>query len=408
MGGGEEPVISGNPLRRRDFALLIGGRLVSQTGTQMMHVALLWHVYTLSDGDPLALGAIGLARAVPLIATALFGGVMADAYDRRRLLMATQVGFFAISVALAEITLSGHAALWMLYVAVALGGVAIALDNPARQAIVANVVPPEELSRAMSQASTAFHVARIAGPGLGGLALAAWDIGVVYAIDAATFIVMFGCIAALRYRPENRPAVRPGIGAMLEGFAFLRRQPVVWSTMLLDFFATFFADALLLLPIFANEIFGRGAAGLGWLTSAHGIGAVVAGVTLSLLPLPRRQGLVVIVAVFLYGVAYAAFGFSTNFWLSMALLGAAGAADTASAVVRMTLRQLLTPDALRGRMNSINMIFFVGGPQLGEMEAGALASFVGARWAVRAGGLACMLTAVAFGFHRPLRTYRTE
>ena len=399
---------SGNPLRHRDFALLLAGRLVSQTGTQMMHVALLWHVYRLSDGNPLALGAIGLARAVPLIVTALFGGVLADAYDRRRLLIGTQIGFFAISSALAAVTIEGDATLWILYAATALGGVAIALDNPARQAIVANVVPEAELSRAMSQSSTAFNVARIAGPAAGGLALAAWDVGVVYAIDAATFLVMLGCMVALRYRPEQRPAVRPGLAAMIEGFAYLRRQPVVWSTMLLDFFATFFADALLLLPIFANEIFHRGAAGLGWLTSAHGMGAVAAGLTLSFMRLPKRQGAVVIVAIFFYGLAYAAFGFSRNFWLSMALLAAAGAADTVSAVVRMTLRQLLTPDALRGRMNSINMIFFAGGPQLGEMEAGALASFVGARWAVRIGGFACLLTSAAFGLYRPLRSYRSE
>lgn len=403
MDRGEAAVT--NPLRGRDFALLIGGRFVSQTGTQMMDVALMWHVYQLAGGAPLALGAVGLARAVPMVLTALWGGILADRLNRRRVLMVTQVAYFAVSFALAALTLTGRAELWMLYVAVALSGAVTGVDNPARQSIVANVVPPESLSRAMAQASTAFNLARIGGPALGGLMLTRWTPGEVYAVDAATFLVMLACVAAVRYRPLPRP---PGDGSLREGFAYLRRQPVVWSTMLLDFGATFFADALKLMPIFAADIFRRGPEGLGMLLAAHGAGSVAAGLVYGMRALPRRQGLTVVVAVVVYGAAYAGFGLSQNFTLSMVLLAAAGAADSVSSITRVTLRQVLTPDELRGRMNAINMIFFIGGPQLGELEAGVVAQHFTPRIALVSGGLACMALGIAFALYRPLRTYQHE
>jgi MFS family permease len=176
--------------------------------------------------------------------------------------------------------------------------------------------------------------------------------------------------------------------------------------MWLDFFATFFADALLLLPIFADKLLLVGPGGYGLLLASHGAGSVIAGLILSMRPLPRRQGLTVLISVAIYGAAYAAFGASKSYLLSLALLGVAGAADTVSAVVRVTLRQMLTPDEMRGRMNGINMVFFVGGPQLGEAEAGLVARWFNPQVSVISGGVACLVLAMLFAFNRPLRQFR--
>jgi MFS family permease len=410
-----EALASPNPLRYRDHALILAGRFVSQTGTQMQQAAVAWHVWHLTHDVLATASGIGVARAVPILLTALPGGLLADARDRRRLLMATQVMLFLVSAGLAAATLTmPKVPVPLIYATTALWGTIIGLDNPARQSLVANLVPAAALSRAIGQHSAAFHYARVIGPILTGLIVAAFDkagapergLGIIYAIDAASFLVMLGALAALRFRPTAPAEVRPGWAAVAEGWAFVRRQPVVWSTMWLDFFATLLADALLLMPAFAEQVFQRGPTAYTALLAAHGVGALLAGFALSAGPLPRRQGLTVIVSVAVYGAAYAALGFAGAFWTALLLLALAGAADTVSSITRVTLRQALTPDALRGRMNSINMIFFVGGPQLGEAEAGLVAQLLGLRWAIAAGGIACMVVAVFFGLtNRPLRDY---
>ena len=385
-------------LQHRDFQVYWVGQAVSLLGTQIQRVAVAWQVYLLTH-SPVKLGLLGLFRALPILLFALGGGVVADAVDRRRLMILTQSLLAAASVALALLTVSGHVSVDAIYAITFLSGCASAFDGPARQALVSNLVPAEDLPNALSLNVTSWQVASVAGPALGGLLLAAGGLASAYAVDALSFLAVIGALIAMQHRSTPAPEGRVSLGAALEGLRFVRGQPVILGMMLVDFVGTFFADASMLLPIFAAEVFHRGELGLGALNSARAVGAVAAAVVVTWLPPIRARGKVVLTSVAIYGLTIAGFGLSTSYALSLALLAASGAADTVSMVVRQTVRQLLTPDAMRGRMTSVNMIFFVGGPQLGEVEAGALARFVGAPLAVLCGGIACALFAggVALG-----------
>jgi MFS family permease len=373
-------------------------------------VAIPWQIYLLSNKNAHALGAIGLAKALPLIGMAVFGGLVADTFDRRRLLLATQTCLLAISTVLAVAAATGHTTEALLYATSAASGLVTAVDLPARQALVPNLVPRAVLSRALSLNNVSFQLAHILGPGLGGIALAAFGAPWVYAIDATTFLAFIAGIGLVAYRPdEKKPRARPGIAAIVEGIRFIASQPILSSTMILDFLATFFAESMYLMPIFANDILGQGGGEkrLGFLQAAPATGALVTALFLVYRSIPRRAGAAVIGAVAVFGLAWAGFGCTTSFPLALALLAVAGASDTLSAVVRQTLRQELTPDEIRGRMTSLNMIFFVGGPLLGEYESGVVAHyFKSAPIAVQSGGIACVLVAVIFAFGaRALRTY---
>ena len=364
-------------LASRDYRNLLFGQLVSAVGTQMQHVAVVWQLY-LFTRSPLALGMLGFFRVAPVIVFALGGGVVADAVDRRRLMLVTQSILAGVSVTLAVATHLGIASPALVYGLVAVGAVAIAFDNPARQALVPLLVPAEHLSGALSLSFTGWQVAQIAGPAVGGALLAWAGVVPVYALDAASFLAVIAALLVMRHRAP-RSTTPVGFGAVKEGLAFLRRTPVIRTTMLLDFFATFFGGSLLLMPIFADQLLHVGPRGLGVLYAAQPAGAALAGAFLATRSLPRRQG-----------AAVAVFGVSRAFPLSLVALACAGAADTVSTVVRQTLRQVLTPDALRGRMGSINMIFFMGGPQLGEVEAGVVARAFTPRVSVASGGLLCV------------------
>jgi MFS family permease len=376
-------------LRARDFRLLLIGQLVSLIGSQMQHVAVAWQLYVLTR-SPLALGLLGLARVVPIVALALGGGVVADAMDRRKLMMYSQTAMALSSLTLALMTGLGRATPAGIYAAVALSGAAFALDAPARQALVPLLVPRAQLPHALSLFSVVFQVASVLGPALGGFLIDAVGVLPIYLLDVGSYVAVLGALLVLQHREAPRTTSSISIGAALEGLSFLRSRPVILWTMLLDFIATFFAGSLLLMPIFADQILGVGARGLGWLYAAQPVGAAIAAGVLSVLPTIRRQGATVIVSVAIYGTAVALFGWSHLVWLSLLMLAVSGAADTVSTVVRQTIRQLLTPDALRGRMTSVNMIFFIGGPQLGEFEAGVVARWAGARFSVVAGGMACV------------------
>ena len=386
-------------LGSRDYRNLLFGQVVSAVGTQMQQVAVVWQLY-LFTRSPLALGLLGFFRVAPVIVFALGGGVVADAVDRRRLMLLTQTVLASVSATLALATHLGVARPALLYGLVAVGAVAVAFDNPARQALVPLLVPREHLSGALSLWFTGWQVAQVAGPALGGALLAWAGVVPVYALDAVSFGAVIAALLAMSHRAApSRTAV--GFGAVKEGIAFLRRTHVVRTTMLLDFFATFFGGSMLLMPIFADQLLHVGPRGLGVLYAAQPAGAALAGAVLATRSLPRRQGRAVLWSVAAYGASVAVFGVSRSFALSLLALACAGAADTVSTVVRQTLRQVLTPDALRGRMGSINMIFFMGGPQLGEVEAGVVARAFTPRISVASGGLLCMVVAAATAVASP-------
>ncbi|HTE05717.1 MAG TPA: MFS transporter, partial [Planctomycetota bacterium] len=387
-------------LQHRNYRLLWMGQLLSMSGSLMQSAAVLWHVTLLApEHKALALGLVGLVRVVPIVVFSMIGGVVADAWDRRRLMLVTQVLMTLCATALAVLTFRGLSSIWPLYVFTALSAAAGSFDSPARQALVPALVPAEHLPNALSLNSLMFQAASVVGPALAGPVIAGFGVGSVYALNAASFLAVIVSLLAMRDIPpreESGPKPEVSRAAAMEGLRFVFRSPLMRSTMLLDFFATFFSSATALLPLFAQDILRVGPHGYGLLYAAPAIGAVATGAAMARWEHKlQRRGRTLLWAVVVYGLATVVFGLSTSFALTFVCLAATGAADTVSMVLRNIIRQLGTPDRLRGRMTSVNMIFFMGGPQLGEFEAGVVARAVGPRFSVASGGLACVVAAIA-------------
>ena len=406
---GHERQSAFSSLRHRDFRLLWMGQIVSVIGSQMQLAAINWHIYVLT-GSPLALGLLGACRALPIILCSLMGGVVADVVDRRRLMIVTQSSMLACSGLLALVTFSGMKHAWPIFLLTAIASGAWAFDTPARQALMPMLVPPKDFQNAVSLGMLMFQIGMITGPPLAGFVLASHGPGFVYALNAGSFVAVIAGLGLMRVsgKPEKSEGETSeiSVAALMEGLRFVWRTPIIVQTMTLDFVATFFASANQLLPIYAKDILDVGARGYGFLAAAPAAGAIVAGLVMARMGALRRQGLTVIVSVSIYGAAMIAFGVSKAFWFSLLMLAVTGAADTVSTILRQTIRQLVTPNKLRGRMTSVNMIFFMGGPQLGEVEAGTVASLMGAPFSVVTGGAACVIAAVfAFIRARNLRQY---
>ena len=399
-------------LKFRDFRLLWMGQIVSVTGSQMQLVAINWHVYLLTR-SPFALGMVGLFRGVPIIICSLIGGVVADAVDRKRLMIATQGVMLASAGLLTFATIAGLKSVWPIYVLTGISSAAVAFDIPARQALMPTLVPPKDFPNAVSLGLIVFNVAMIAGPWLAGQTLSSHGPATVYAANSVSFLAVIVALFAMRRgsRPaeQSEMTTRVSFAALKEGLEFVWQTPIIVQTMTLDFAATFFASATALLPIFAEEILHVGARGLGWLAAAPAVGSVITALVMARMGSFRQQGRLVIVSVAIFGLATAAFGLSRVFWFSLLMLSVTGAADTISTVLRQTIRQLATPNHLRGRMTSINMMFFMGGPQFGEVEAGVVAALIGAPLSVVTGGIGSLLSAlIAMVKGKSLRNYESE
>ena len=378
-------------LQYRDFRLLWTGQLISNIGTQMQMVTINWHIYILT-GSAVALGMTGLVRVVPIIILSLIGGVFADSHDRRRVLLATQSLMMVFAAILAWVTNMNLVSAPLIYLLAACTAGTIAFDGPARQSLVPNLVRREHLTNALSLNNIMIQVASIVGPGVAGFVIAGLGIAAVYWINAASFLAVLVALILMHPPTQERVgAPQMTFDALTEGLRFVFSAKVITATMLLDFVATFFSSASALLPIFAREILRVGPEGLGILYSAESIGAVIAGVLMARVGSIKRQGAVLLIAVASYGLATAFYGASQLFVLSFFLLALVGASDTVSTILRNTIRQLNTPDHLRGRMTSVNMIFFMGGPQLGNLEAGLAAAAFGAPFAVISGGVATVI-----------------
>ena len=383
-------------------------------GSMMQSAAILWHVSLLVPPSHrgMALGMVGLVRVVPIIVLSLIAGVVADAVDRRRLLIVTQSGMALSAAILAWVTFKGIHALWPVYVLASLGAAFGSFDGPARQSLIPNLVPRDHLPNAISLNTIMFQIAAVLGPALGGLVIGTLGVGWAYALNALSFLFVIGALIAMRDVPKRAGdgTARITFSAAGEGLRFVFRAPLIRSTMLLDFFATFFASATALLPIFAQDILHVGARGYGMLSAAPSVGALItSAILVRRIDDIQRRGQVMLWSVAGFGVATIAFGLSRSFWLTFACLALTGVTDTVSMVIRNIIRQLNTPDALRGRMTSVNMIFFMGGPQLGELEAGMVAQGLGAPFAVISGGVACVVATAWIAARTPrLRAYRHE
>lgn len=403
-------------LRYRNYRLLGLGLLISVAGSRMQAATVLWQVHDLS-GQPIALAGVGLSNILPVIVFSVIAGVAADAFNRRRLILVTQSVMAMLALVLGLLTLAGRVQLWSIYLITALMSAVLTFDLPARQALIPNLLPREVLPSAFGVNATIFHLASIIGPVLAGAVLATAGVGAVYVINAVSFLavilalVAMGPVAQVLVRPASGSAWRPRELAVSagEGLRYVVGQPLIFSSMLLDFVATFFASATYLLPIFAKDILGVGAAGYGWLVAAPSVGAGASSIFLAFRRQLSNQGRTLLLAVAGFGLATIVFGLSRTFLVTFVALAATGATDAVSTIIRNTLRQLQTPDRLRGRMTGIMQVFFLGGPQLGEVEAGVVAQLFGATAAVVSGGVASLVATgwVAARFPQ-LRRYRGD
>ncbi|MCC6956744.1 MAG: MFS transporter [Anaerolineales bacterium] len=380
-------------LHYRQYRLLWIGQLVSNAGSQMQVWALFWHIRMLTD-QPIALGGIGLARILPIIVFSLIGGAVADVANRRNVLFITQSVMGLVALALALLTFNGTISLWHIYALTAIQALAVAFDTPARQSLVPNLVPARDLPNAFSMSSLAAQIGSIVGPALSGLVIAYFGQAFTYLFDAVSFLaLLFALLLMGKVAQERLLAERPAVSlaSIKEGIQFIAGHPIILSTMVLDFFATFFSSANTLLPFIVRDVLKVGVVAYGWLSAAQSIGAVGAALVISQIEKIRHQGETFLSAVVVFGLATIAFGLSRSFWITMLALILIGAADSVSTIIRNTIRQLQTPDYIRGRMVSVNQIFFMGGPQLGEMESSLVAQLFGAPAAVISGGVGCIL-----------------
>ena len=380
-----------SPLRHRDFRVFWTGLLLSSIGSQFTTVAMAWQIYELTN-SPLQIGLMGLARGVPQVAMLLFGGLLADAVNRRKLIMCTQSMLFVVSAALALSTLAEKTTPTTLYLTAIALAFFSSLEAPARHSIVANLVPREDLAPAMAIFSSQRYVAVIAGPAVAGIVLAVVGASACYAIDALSWLIMLASLVLIRTQlpsGEGRRAV--SLNSLRAGFRFVLGHRVIFPFLVMDFGQNVFGNVRALLPIYARDILAVGPKGLGILYAASAVGSLTGAIGLSFVGRIRRAGAWILVGVAIYGISIVFFATSHTLWLCVFLLAVSGVGDTISAILRSTINQIATPDDLRGRMSAINSVFTNCGPQLGQFEAGALAALVGAEMAAMSGGVIILL-----------------
>ena len=388
------------------FWTYLGSRFCATAALTLLRSTVYWHVWELSRSEA-ALGAIGLVQFLPVVALTLLGGAVADAYDRRRIMRIAQIPYLASAALLFFATARGAISVPLLYAAVFANAIAFAFESPARQAFLASLVPISDFPRAVTISSTAVALAFASGPALGGALIAGFGVEAAYAAYGA--LVLGNLLGLLFVRPVREIGDRtpPSLRAVREGLAFVRGSPVVLGCMALDMFAVIFGGATALLPVYAKEILAVGPRGYGLLTSSLEIGALGMSLLLLVRPTIQRAGPTLLTAVAVYGIATLGFGLSRSFPLSVALYMLAGAADQVSVVLRSTAVQLSTPDALRGRVSAVNMIFIAASNQLGAVESGFLAAATSATFAVVSGGIGCLLVVAFTAWRLPeLRSYR--
>ncbi|HYH12705.1 MAG TPA: MFS transporter [Thermomicrobiales bacterium] len=373
-------------LRHRDFRLLWAADTIAMLGTQMQRVAIMWQVYVLTN-DPFQLGLLALVRFLPILVFGIVGGVIADQRDRRQVLIWAHVGLFLTSGTLAVATFADMASIWLIYLVTFVSSTFNAGAGPARQALIPNLVERREIAGAATIVNLSMQTAGIIGPALGGVLIGPLGVGALYFWNALSFVAVIVAAMMMRVRPEPMKITTKGLAAAKEGFVFLFATPILLAVMALDFAATFFGTTNTLMPIFAEEILGIGAGGMGLLLSSIAAGAVIGSLVMSVLPVPQRPGRAIIIAIVAYGACIVGFGLSTNLVLSVLFLAGSGAADSISMAMRHAIRNLVTPDEYRGRIAAAHSTFAMGGPQLGEFRAGAVAALIGTPGSVALGGM---------------------
>jgi MFS family permease len=380
------------PLREsRDLRLLLAGEVITGLGTQAALVALPYQLYVETRSAFLT-GLLGAFELVPLITMALLGGALADRYDRRRLLLADQIGLVVGAGTLAALAFAGSPPVVLLYVLGALMAGFGAVQNVTTASIVPNLVAPERVRSALALAFGLSTLTMVIGPAIGGLLIAALGLGAAYTIDAVSCLAIFAAVWAMAPQPPRGHAEphEPVLRAIGDGLRFVRGSQALMGSFAIDLLAMTFGMPRALFAVLSVSVYHTGAGGTGLLYASVAAGATVAALTTGWLAHARRLGLIVIWAVVAWGLAIALAGLAGSLWLAAGLLALAGAADSVSAICRTTINQSVTPDHLRGRMSSVFSLVVTGGPRLGDIEAGSVAAVAGPRFSVVSGGLACV------------------
>ena len=378
----------------RDFRLLTIGSVVTGLGTQAALVALPYQVYV-TTGSAFLTGLLGAVELGPLIALSLFGGALADRFDRRRLLLATQVALVLVASGLAAAALAGTPPLWLLYVLAGLSTAASAVERVTRSAMVPNLVSPERLRGALSLTFGLYQLTMVIGPALGGLLIAASGVQGAYVADAVTCGGMVLAAYLMRPQPpgaDEHEEHEPIFRSIATGLRFVRGERALVGSFVIDLCAMTFGMPRALFPVLSLTVYHAGATGTGALFSAVAAGATVAALTTGWLEHARWLGRIVLGAVTVWGVAIALAGATSSLAVAVVLLAIAGAADSVSAVCRSTISQTLTPDRLRGRMSSVFSLVVASGPRLGDIESGTVAAAATPRASVISGGVACVVS----------------
>jgi MFS family permease len=393
------------PLRESvEFRWLWAGQSLSSIGSMMTNVAVAIQMYDLT-GSSVAVGAIGLAALLPTLLLGLFGGSIADAVDRRRLVLITGSGLTFVSVVFALQALLDWRQVWLLYLLTAIGAAVGAIDVPARRTFIPRVLPLERLPAAAALSQLSFQVAIIAAPVLAGVLIATVGLEAAYGLDALTFV-------AVLYSVRRLPPMRPEGGgsavslrSVIEGLKYAANHKLIGMIFLIDLNATVLAMPTALFPALADTHFGGGPRTVGYLYAAIGVGGLVAAVLSGPLGHIRHQGRAMLISVAVWGAGIGSVGLTHSLWLAVILLAIAGAADIVTTVFRATILQTKTPDELRGRLNSLDFIVGLGGPNLGNVRAGAVAGLVGPVASIITGGAACVLGILALSTSKPFRRY---
>ena len=393
----------------REYRLFLAGFFISQMGSTMQAIAISWQMYEMTR-SAVMLGLIGIVSFLPILFLSSVGGIAADTLNRKKLLVATQVWLALVALGLALATLFHATSPLLLFALVACNFAAMAFFGPVRQSIIPDLIPKTHLLNAVSLNTLARQAAVIVGPAIAGFLIALYGVKSIYFFNSVALLVTVLTIIPLIIRPHHaHTRASFSVHSFVEGVRFVKNSKIIFSTTLLDFFATFFGSATSLLPIFALDILHVDAQGLGILYAATSGGAILAGLALSSLKRVRHHGRIILGAVFVYGLATIGFGLSRSFCLSLVLLAIAGAGDMVSVILRNTIRHSLTPTRLRGRMVGVNLLFAAGGPKLGDAEAGFLAAATSAPLSVVAGGIGTLAATLFIARALPsLRKYKGE
>lgn len=371
-----------------DYRRLFFGNAVAQLGQQMTAITIAIQVYELT-GNSFSVGLVGVFALVPLVAVGLYAGALADSIDRRALSLWSSALAWAASIGLMAQAFVHNPSVWVLYLLVSVQSVAFALTSPARNAMIARLLPAELMPAASALNMATFNIGFTLGPMLGALAVAHGGYALAYGIDVLTFTAALYALVRLPSMPPDGTQRRTGWRSVVDGLRYLHAAKNLRMTFIADLFAMVLAQPRALFPALAAKVYGGGAATVGLLQSAPAVGSLIAFAVSGWISRVRLQGVAIIVSVAAYGLAVGAVGLTDLLWLAAVFLALSGAADMISAAYRSTILQVAAPDHLRGRLQGVFIVVVAGGPRAGDFLIGTAGDLIGERWALLAGGLAC-------------------